>query len=318
MVRGTVFLRTDMTLTTPTIISLCIGVTSLCIGLTALYIGVKNYLRKAGVHLRGAFTTTTSRECNDKFVSEVILENLKDRAVTIFAIYLRIGHNYYIELENLEDKPLVLKAFETDQRHFGPIEFYGCNGHKLDFNKLLADHKVKKKLVLSTSDGKYEVPSVMRRWSPTYDYFRNYMTTTARPVRSTHKGKDLGSNIKYVVELIPDEGDEEIILIHPRDYELKLFRDFSLTQDALETKNTLDQYLHKMKDENKLNSKKILVYDLHEWRQRAHDFYKGEPVRAEYASAFQYHVIGRFYSMYSNWKSRRENTKRRERDKVKQ
>jgi hypothetical protein len=82
--------------------------------------------------------------CNDVYVTEVILENLKDRAVTIFSIYLKIGHNYYVELENLEEKPLVLKAFETYRREFGPIEFYGINNNKIRLNDLLGDRMVRR------------------------------------------------------------------------------------------------------------------------------------------------------------------------------
>lgn len=186
---------------------------TIAISLMALFLTSRNYLRKAGVHVRGVLTTSSSRECNDTFVSEVILENLKDRAITIFAIYLRIGHHCYIELENLEDKPLVLKAFETYQKQFGAIEFYSVNMRKVDLNDLFADDKAKKRLVLSTSDGKHIVPSIMRRWNPNYDYFKNCMTITARPIRSTVKGRDLGGNVKYVVELIPEKGEEEIALI---------------------------------------------------------------------------------------------------------
>src|SRR6267378_5645545 len=92
---------------------LTVPILSLSLAVLALLIGIKNYRRKAGMYVRGVFSTGSGTSCNDVYVTEVILENLKDRAVTIFSIYLKIGHNYYVELENLEEKPLVLKAFET-------------------------------------------------------------------------------------------------------------------------------------------------------------------------------------------------------------
>jgi hypothetical protein len=182
----------------------------------------------------------------------------------------------------------------------------------MDFNNLLADERAKKKLVLSTSEGKYEVPSIMRRWSPNLEFFRNYMTAIAYPVRSSHKGKDIGGNIKYVVEFIPEKGEEEIVLIHPRDYQLKKFRGFSLTQESLSSKKALKDFFQKTKEEGKLRSKEIIVHELEEWRDKAHNFYRGQTIQTEYVSAFQYYVVGRIHSKYSNWKTNRLNARRME------
>lgn len=57
----------------------------------------RNYRRKAGVLIRGNYAIMEMFACKDLFVSTIILENQKDRAITIFGIYLRIGFNYYIE-----------------------------------------------------------------------------------------------------------------------------------------------------------------------------------------------------------------------------
>jgi hypothetical protein len=310
-------LLADVTFAKPVIISLCIGVFSLCIGVTALFIGIKNYLRKKGVHVRGIFTMRSSIECDDKYVSEVILENLKDRAITIFAIYLRVGHHCYIELENREDEPLVLKAFETYHKQFGASEFYSCNLHRIDLTDLFADDRAKKRLVLSTSDGKHIVPSIMRRWNPNYEYFRNYMTVIVHPVRSTVKGKDIGGNVKYVVELIPEKGEEEIVLLYSRDYETKRFREFDLTFESLSSKEALEQFFHKMQEEGKLQSTKIVVHDLEGWRKRKNHLYEKEPAKIEYASALEYRVKGRVYSKYENWKTDRNNARRLRTQKTK-
>ncbi|HET9183499.1 MAG TPA: hypothetical protein VFP59_15290 [Candidatus Angelobacter sp.] len=284
---------------------------TVAISLTALFLTARNYLRKAGIYVRGVFTTASSRDCDDQYVAEFILENLKDRAVTIFAIYLKIGHHCYLELENLEDKPLILKAFETYQKHCGPIEFYSVNMHRVDLNELFADRKIKKRIILSTSDGKYTVPSNMRRWSPVHNYFQNYMTILPHPVRTSLKGTDLGGNVKFVVEFIPEKGKEEIVPIHARDYELKIFRNFSLTREALSSKEALEQFFEAKKKESKLQSGTIVVHDMQEWREKKHDSYKMEPFKIQYVGAFEYHVVGRIYSKYSNWKTDRENRRLR-------
>lgn len=281
------------------------------ISVLALLIAIKNYRRKAGVNVRGVFTTASGRSCDDVYITEVILENLKDRAVTIFAIYLKIGYNYYLELENLEEKPLILKPFEAYRGQLGPIEFYGISGNKIILNGLFRDRTVRKQLVLSTSDGKYQVPSSIRRWSPIGDFFRNHLTAVIRPVYSTYKDTYLGGNIAYVVELVGQEGEEQIVPIHPRDYELQIFRNFTITKDSLSSKEALEQLLQKQMDEGKLPCKRYVVYDMQAWREKAHEFYSGAiTIQAKYCNAFQYYVMGRVLSKYADWKLNRENVLR--------
>jgi hypothetical protein len=144
-------------------------IAALFVSATALFVAAKNYWRKAGIKVRGTYSIASSRDCNDKYVSTIILENLKDRAVTIFALYLRVGHSYYIQIEDFEDRPLLLRAFETYQKDFGPIQFYGINNNRINLNRLLDDRNIKKGLVLSTADGKYVVPSRIMQWNPIAD-----------------------------------------------------------------------------------------------------------------------------------------------------
>ncbi len=57
------------------------------------------------------------------------------------------------------------------------------------------------------------------------------MTAVARPVRSIYKEKAYGSNVKYLVEFDFDGQQAEVVPIHARDYEVKLFRKFQLTKE---------------------------------------------------------------------------------------
>jgi hypothetical protein len=295
------FLRTLVGISVPALIPVSLGILS-------LYLGIKAYRRKTGAYLRGGFTPCQSRDCNDVFISEVILENLKDRAVTIFGIYLRLGYSYYLELEDFEDDgPLLLRPFETYRKGFGPIEFYGINSNKINLNDLLSNPKFKKTLFLSTSDGKYKVRSRIRRWSPIYDFFNNHLTAIVRPVRSTYKEQPLGGNTKFVVDIVKENGKSEIIPLHPTDYELKLFREFNLTRESLADKESLERFLREQQAEGKLHFKDVVVYDLQAWRARAHEFYKGETIRGEPYGLFHYFVLGRVYTIYDNWRMKRNN-----------
>ena len=69
------------------------------------------------------------------------------------------------------------------------------------------------------------------------------MTVIATPVYSKYKGTYLGGNIKYMIEITGAAGATEVIPIHPQDYELKVFRDFTLTRESLESKEALERLL---------------------------------------------------------------------------
>lgn len=282
-------------------------VAAICISGLALLIAAKNYLRKAGVLVRGGFSISSSRDCDDQYVSHILIENLKDRAITIFSIYLRVGHNFYIHVEDFEESPLILKAYETFQKQYGPIQFYGLNASKVSLNSLLSDQKIRKRLVLSTSDGKYVVPSRIKHWNPVGDFFRNHLTATLRPVRLTHKGKHIGANIRYVIEFIPHEGKPEIVPIHPRDFELKMFKTFSLTREALESCDTLKAYLRAVSDAGLLKCRDFEVHDVGAWQTQALDFYSGRTIQARYYSFFEYHLFGRVSTWMSERRLKRKN-----------
>jgi hypothetical protein len=133
-----------------------------------------------------------------------------------------------------------------------------------------------------------------------------------RPIYSTHKDKYLGGNIAYVVEFVGREGGEEIVPIHPKDYELKVFRDFSLTKDSLSSKEALEQLLQEQMDDGNLPCKRYVVYDLQAWREKAHAFYSGAiTIQGKYCNAFQYYVIGKILTRYADWKLNRENVLRK-------
>ena len=92
---------------------------ALAVSLTALYFVVRNYRRKSGTHIRGQFCISSSAYAEDKYVSSVTLENFKDRPVIIFKVFLRVGANYYIKLDDFEHDPKILKPYESYTNHFG-------------------------------------------------------------------------------------------------------------------------------------------------------------------------------------------------------
>ena len=229
--------------------------------------------------------------------------------MTIFEIYLKVGSNCYIQIEEFDSKPLVLRAYETYQKEYGPIQFYSSNMKRVALSELLRDEKATKRLVLSTSDGRYVVPSAIRRWSPIYAYFRNYLTFDLRPVRSTYKGKDIGGKIDFVLDFQHEDGTEEVILLQSRDWQLKIFRNFQLFKEALMSKGALEGFLKQELETGRLTCKKFTVLDMQEWRARAHSDYTGEIIQARGYSRFQYYILGRLATIRSERALRRQQPK---------
>ena len=78
------------------------SIVALVVSITALIYTVKTYLLKSGLNVRGSYSMMSSIYCEDKYVGSVTIENLKDRAIVILKIYLQVGRNYYIRIDDLK------------------------------------------------------------------------------------------------------------------------------------------------------------------------------------------------------------------------
>ena len=287
--------------------SAVISIIALIISILALIYTAKTYLLKSGANIRGSYSIRSSISCEDKYVSTITLENLKDRAVIIFKVYLNVGHNYYIEIHDFEEEPLILKPFEVFRKEYDPIDFYSVSEKRIFMNDLLDSKKAKRRLVLSTSDGKYIVRSNIKHWDPVYDFFNNHMTAVIHSVRSKYKGKSYGANVLYVVDFKVGNGKEEVVPIYPRDYEIKKFRNFRLTKESLASKEALEEYLHNKVTEGVLNCADVEVHDLEKWRNEMYEMENKKVITATYDNWFKYHIAGRVFTKISDYQLRKKN-----------
>jgi hypothetical protein len=289
------------------IISVTISCVALIISIAALVYTAKTYLLKSGVNIRGTYSTHSSISCEDKYIGSVTLENLKDRAVVIFKIYLKLGHNYFIEVDDFENAPLILKPFQVFKKEYDPIDLYSVSSRRIRLNDLLDNNSVKRQLVLSTSDGKYPVRESINHWDPILTFFQNYMTAVIRPMRSTFKGKAYGSDAKFIVDFKMENGKEEIVPIYPRDYEIKKFKQFNLTKESLESRESLEEYLYEKASEGKLNCLDIVVHELESWRNEVYEMENKKVITASNQSWFMYYIVGRMYTIFSDYRLKKKN-----------
>ena len=139
---------------------------ALIVSVVALVYTALAFLLKSGMRIRGSLGVCSSIKCEDPFIGRLTLENLKDRAVVIFKVYVRIGHGCFLEIEDFDDKPLILGPFEAYNKEYEPLDHYKVGMRRVDLGDLLKDHKARKQIALSTPDGRYIVRSQINKWDP--------------------------------------------------------------------------------------------------------------------------------------------------------
>lgn len=278
---------------------------NLILTITALYFTIKTYGLKKGQHIRGSYATSRCIYCEDTYVHTIELENYKDKPMIIYSIYLKIGHNYYLELENFESDPLILNPFELYKKEYDPIDLYSINLNQVSINKLFANNKIKKQIVLSTSNGKYKVRKPIKHWNPIYYSFKNNNRGIIDISRTTYKSKSYGYKTKYIVDLKHSDGSEEIISIYNDNF--NKFRNFNITKENIESKVKLEMFLNQMKLQKKLKCEDFKVIDIEAFRNECYSGYNKNKVELEYYNWFNHYVFGRIRTIYDDYKLHKKN-----------
>ena len=240
------------------------------------------------------------------------LENLKDRPISIYKIYLEVGHGLYIEVEDFTENPLTLGVYSVYHKKYDPIEFYSAGMRRV--TGFLDGKKTRQRILLTTSQGRY-YPK--RRTNTFNDPFldtilKNYTTGVVLPVRWLHKGRCYGSEAKFVVTFANADGEDEVVAIYPRDHEIRKFRNFSLTQEAIESKQALEGFLQEQVTAGKLSCLDIDVIDLEAYRQEAFKDYP-ETIIVTPQGWFSHKIIGRCLTLWEKLVTSHKNKRVRSR-----
>lgn len=289
------------------IITLSISLTALLISIIALCYTIRTFLLKSGHQIRCDMSTVSTVDCDDNYISSITLENLKDRATVIFSIYLELGRGNYLLLENFEKSPLILKPFEVYYKEFEPILFYSVNLNRVELNHLLNNWNIHRNIILSTTDGKYTVKTHTRKWSPTPEFFKNYLTAIVSPKRLPYKGKSYGNNVKYLVELKKSGFESTVIAFKEGDHRLKQFQNFQITEDALKNSNNLKQFFTDLKYNNILKFDELKIIDFQDRVSKISEDYKMESIKLGARNYFKYHILGRLFTRWENRRLRKKN-----------
>jgi len=286
-----------------------ISVVALTISLSALTVAILNYRRKSSARVRGRFGISRSIYGEDDYVSSVTLENMKDRPITILSIQLRVGYNYYIEIEDFKATPLIIKAFETWHAEYEPIDFYAVNTRKIDLNHLFSG-KRPARLILSTTDGRLKVKEFKKYWDPVHDYLlKNPLTIPVHPVRIYYKGKVFGGKTKYIIEVTGVRAEPMLVPVHESDAGIEKLVGIVLSAESLTSATALDSFLVSKKAAHpSLADATFRVVDMADVRRNDRMYDGKERIVAPGIGFIVYHVLSPLKVAYDRFTARRTDT----------
>jgi hypothetical protein len=263
----------------------------------------RTFYLKWGVGFKGTWTLTgwNDDDSDESYVSEIILENLKDRATVIFGIYLQVGKGNYIEIEDHSLHPIIIRPFEVYHKEYDPILDYVKGLQPVDIRHLLHDTKTTKQLVLSTSNGKYTVKRYIQTWDPIQLSFRNGFNWVLRPSRKSYKGRSYPKSVKYVMDFSFNNSDNRVISIRNDNGKYKHNTNIPFTNESFESTDKLKKYLQSMK------RKKLFVFKNVEITEFKEPDIKPLRYRALNPNWILFHALGRLILTINRFKTKQLN-----------
>jgi hypothetical protein len=221
------------------------GVFGFVVAVIATVFAAAQHNLKTSTKISATSGSGSSAYYRDEYVTSVVLENHRDKAEAIFGIYLRLGRNLYITLEDFQETPLILPPFEIVQRNYQPISGYGCNGYSVDINKVLGNSKKwPKRIVLATSRGKYITKKWKKGWNPIVDSLLNNNIVTLETYSAEYQPlngemRTVPSNALYIVRYKNDDGERQQSIVCSGKSAWLNDKRFAITPGCLKDKDSL-------------------------------------------------------------------------------
>lgn len=298
-----------------------IALLAFLVSIAALYVSIKSLSLKFSNKVIGYYNYMSSIESSTPFIREIVLQNLKDKEVAIHDIYIKFGHNVYLDMldkDSLNEAYIhVLPPLGTLTFNFGPVYLYSEQTQIADISKLI-ERKIQGKIILSTNDGMIKVKPIKKGWSPISEYFKNYGTVIIQSNRYyrkdsvcyngdyKHKAIDYtsyGDRILYLVTLrLEDKSEVEYPIYQKLDYKVEKFSKQTFTEEILSSTKTLKEFLKKEKSKGRIQFESIVkIRDAHALINRDIKRYqKEEPIIIKAEGWFDYNIKDKFITLW--WK----------------
>lgn len=111
--------------------SMLIRIATLILGMIVLLVAYLNFIRKTGIEIRGMYYINKVH----KQLEKIVLQNTKDKTVSILSIDLMTQDQIRIRLVNLCNKPLLLSSFHIESIALNLNAQYE-NNYTIDITKL--------------------------------------------------------------------------------------------------------------------------------------------------------------------------------------
>ena len=204
------------------------------------------------------------------FISSVIIENLKDRDLVIYGIYLKFASNVYLDLLDIDfsqDKyNHIIPALSSRIFELGQPLFYTKGIVLVDMEDIIKNNSYS--IILRTSEGKITAKNIKNGWHPrsltgTY-YIRPSRYYTKNAVPNTHYQSEqyidytsFDNSIQYVATIkISDDLTYDFEIPPRRNY--IPFQKLRFTAETLQSSDTLYQYLLKSRSEQLIQFEQII------------------------------------------------------------
>lgn len=298
---------------------------SLIVSTIVLLITYKTYILKYGHKVRGWIGISSSITSSYSYFHTLVLENLKDKDLVIFDIYVRFGHNIYLDMLDKDDLNEsyfhIIPALSAKEFRFGPAIEYISGTELVNSSQLFANNKANKTIVLSTNQGKVVVRPFKKGWSPISDYFKNYGTVIINPIRYYsddsiygRKGKekervnpaiDYGTYGNQTLFLVVLKRKHFGLVTYPiwRTSKVQYFSNINFTEESLGSKESLKKLLLKEKSNKKIDFESIdTIIDFQSYVSDVRKKYTSAPIQFEAESWFTYHIVDKIQTYWYKFK----------------
>ncbi|MFZ6665634.1 hypothetical protein [Peijinzhouia sedimentorum] len=274
------------------IITTLVSVIAFAVAFIAMYYTRESYILKKGANFRGTVVVSADYKSSQPYISQYIIENLKDRSIAIYGVFLKIGRGSFLELENFNDKPFILKGFESHISNLGIVYRYLSGQNVIDLREILI--KGKYNLILSTSEGKYTIEAKTEKWDPHKEIWKNIYTDILIADRYSDNGIQFGDKTKYIVKVNYSSGKKDVWPVLKIKANTQLAAPIKLTEKAVSSKSNLEIYLREVYKSTDIES--INVIDFDEFVKNHELLPIREKVKFKPNSFFEYEIRGRFFS----------------------
>ena len=144
----------------------------------ALVYTIRSDRRKAGLDVRYDYSVMTSIASKEPWVLHLMLQNMKDRSLVIYTIYVEIGHGLFVQIEDRASDPIILDAYGFIDASTKPLNITMPDRSELPDSGEIglisngkAGDNTRRRLVLATSEGRYHPKRYVDIYDPRLESF---------------------------------------------------------------------------------------------------------------------------------------------------